>query len=135
MPIGKPGEVWLADLGMQAKVRPCLVLTQPPRNDELAVVTLVAHTTSVRGNRWELSIPKHFLQAGAFDVQRIATVATVKLERKLGELNSQEFSLVLDKLAERLGIRAGSICCIPTRFLLLFRILNAQNNSRIGCVP
>jgi len=35
----KPGEVWLTDLGMQAKVRPCLVLTQPPRNDELAVVT------------------------------------------------------------------------------------------------
>jgi len=104
MPIGKPGEVWLTDLGMQAKVRPCLVLTQPPRNDELAVVTLVAHTTSVRGNRWEVTIPKHFLQAGAFDVQRLVTVDIVKLERKLGELSAQEFNDLLDKLAERLGI-------------------------------
>lgn len=104
MPIGKPGEVWQTDLGMQAKVRPCLVLTPPSRNDELAVVTLIAHTTSVRGNRWEVTIPKHFLQAGAFDVQRIVTVDIVKLERKLGELSPQEFSDVLDKLAERLGI-------------------------------
>jgi mRNA interferase MazF len=104
MPIGKPGEIWQTDLGMQAKVRPCLVLTQPPRNDELAVITLVAHTTSVRGNRWEIVIPKHFLQAGAFDVQRIVTVDISKLERKLGELSPQEFDDVLDKLAERLGI-------------------------------
>lgn len=104
MPIGKPGEVWQTDLGMQAKVRPCLVLTPPPRDDDLAVVTLVAHTTSVRGSRWEVTIPKHFLQAGAFDVQRIVTVDVSKLERKLGELNPQEFDDVLDKLAERLGI-------------------------------
>lgn len=104
MPIGKPGEVWQTDLGMQAKVRPCLVLIPPPRNDELAVVTLVAHTTSVRGNRWELSVPKHFLEEGAFDVQRIVTVDISKLERKLGELTTQEFDEVLDKLAERLGI-------------------------------
>jgi mRNA interferase MazF len=87
MPVGKPGEVWQTDLGMQAKVRPCLVVTPPPRTDELAVVTLVAHTTSVRGSRWEVAIPKHFLQAGAFDVQRIVTVDIVKLERKLGELS------------------------------------------------
>ena len=26
MPVAKPGEVWLTDLGMQAKVRPCLIL-------------------------------------------------------------------------------------------------------------
>ena len=104
MPAARPGEVWQTDLGMAAKVRPCLILTQPPRDDEIAVVTVVAHTTSFRDNRWELRIPKPFLQAGAFDVQRIATVATVKLERKLGELNSQEFDLVLDKLAERLGL-------------------------------
>lgn len=105
MPVGKPGDVWQTDLGMQAKVRPCLVLTQPPRSDdELAVVTVVAHTTSVRGSRWEVSVTKHFLQTGAFDVQRIATVGITKLERKLGELSPQEFDDVLNRLAERLGI-------------------------------
>ena len=89
---------------MQAKVRPCLVLTPPPKDGELAVVTLVAHTTSLRGNRWEVKIAKAFLESGAFDVQRIATVATIKLEHKLGALTHEEFNLVLDRLAERLGI-------------------------------
>ncbi|MBI2928266.1 MAG: type II toxin-antitoxin system PemK/MazF family toxin [Verrucomicrobia bacterium] len=104
MPIARPGEVWQTDLGMVAKVRPCVVLTEPPKDDELAVVTVVSHTRSLRGNRWEVSIPKSFLDLGAFDVQRIATVATVKLERKLGDLTPAEFDEVLDRLAERLGI-------------------------------
>src|SRR5688572_26334593 len=105
MPVATPGEIWQADLGMQAKVRPCLVLTRPPLDEELAVATLVAHTTALRGNRWEVTIPKPFLQRGAFDVQRVITVATVKLERKLGSLTPEEFSLVLDRLAERLGMQ------------------------------
>jgi len=37
-------------------------------------------------------------------VQRIATVASVKLERKLGELTRAELDLILDRLAERFGI-------------------------------
>jgi mRNA interferase MazF len=105
MPTAKPGEVWIVDLGMAAKVRPCLILTRPPRSDELDVFTIVAHTTSRRGNRWEVSIGKSFLDdEGAFDVQRVATVASVKLERKLGELNLAELDTVLNRLAERLGI-------------------------------
>ncbi len=105
MPAAKPGEVWMIDLGMAAKVRPCLILTRLPKPDELDVFTVVAHTTSRRGNRWEIPIEKSFLaDEGAFDVQRVATVASVKLERKLGELNSAELNLVLDRLSERLGI-------------------------------
>jgi mRNA-degrading endonuclease toxin of MazEF toxin-antitoxin module len=37
-------------------------------------------------------------------MQRVATVASVKLERKLGELTPQELEDVLDRLAERLGM-------------------------------
>ena len=104
MPVAKPGEVWRVDLGMVAKVRPCPILTLPAQPDELDVFTVVAHTTSLRGNRWEVQVEKSFLDdEGAFDVQRIATVATVKLEHKLGELTPLEFDTVLDRLAERLG--------------------------------
>ena len=74
----RPGEVWMTDLGMAAKVRPCLILTPPPKTDELDVFTVVAHTTSLRGNRWELSIAKPFLDSeGVFDVdqQREPTLA------------------------------------------------------------
>jgi mRNA interferase MazF len=105
MPAANPGEIWIVDLGMAAKVRPCLVLTSQPRGDELDVFTVVAHTTSLRGNRWEVPVPKPFLDdEGAFDVQRIATVASAKLERKLGELTRTELDTILDQLAERLGI-------------------------------
>jgi mRNA interferase MazF len=105
MPAAKPGEIWIVDLGMAAKVRPCLILTPQPHGDDLEVFTVVAHTTAVRGSRWEISVPKYFLDTeGAFDVQRIATVASVKLERKLGELTRTEMDLVLDRLAERLSL-------------------------------
>ena len=105
MPVVKPGEVWMTDLGMAAKVRPCLILTPQPRGGDLDVFTIIAHTTACRGSRWEIPIPKPFLDPeGAFDVQRLATIASVKLERKLGELTSTEMELVLDRLAERLGM-------------------------------
>ena len=43
----KRGEVWLVDLGLAAKIRPCAVLSVPAigPNDRV-LVTLVAHTTS-----------------------------------------------------------------------------------------
>jgi mRNA interferase MazF len=70
----KAGEIWQVDLGMAGKVRPCLVLTGFPNEDELALVTIVPHTTALRGNRWEVRIPKPFLKDGAFHVQQIQSV-------------------------------------------------------------
>ena len=99
-----PGDVWMVDFGMAAKVRPALLLTGPPADDELDVVTLLLHTTALRGNRWELNIPKPFLKPGAFHLQQVQTVSTVKLERKLGELTADEMDSVLDALGRRLGI-------------------------------
>jgi mRNA interferase MazF len=49
----KRGDVWIVDLGLAAKVRPCLLLTDFPTDDELALVTVVPHTTAIRGNKWE----------------------------------------------------------------------------------
>jgi mRNA interferase MazF len=56
--------VWRVDLGLAAKVRPCLILSDYPADDELALIVVVPHTTAVRGNRWELSISKPFLESG-----------------------------------------------------------------------
>jgi mRNA interferase MazF len=100
MPSVNPGEVWMTDFGMAAKVRPALLLTGNPAPDE----PLLLHTTSLRGNRWELSIPKPFLKPGAFHLQQIQTVSTVKLERLLGSLTSGEMDRVLQAVADRLDI-------------------------------
>jgi len=40
------GEVWLVDLGLAAKVRPCLVLSIPFQDEDRALVSVVSHTTS-----------------------------------------------------------------------------------------
>ena len=91
----------MVDFGLAAKVRPALLLTGAPAEDELDVVTTLLHTTALRGNRWELSIAKPFLKPGAFHLQQIQTVSTMKLERRLGALTAVEMDLVLDALAQR----------------------------------
>ncbi len=64
MPSSKRGEVWLTDLGIVAKVRPTLVLSVPLGGNERILITLVPHTTSVRGTQFEVVVPKQFLKAG-----------------------------------------------------------------------
>ena len=94
----------MTDFGMTAKVRPALLLTGDPAIEELDLVPVLLHTTSIRGNPWELNIPKPFLKPGAFHLQQIQTISTVKLERKLGVLSKNELQQVLDALGKRLGI-------------------------------
>ena len=100
MPVVNPGEVWMVDFGLAAKVRPALLLTGNPALEELDLVTVLLHTTSLRGSRWELSIPKPFLKTGAFHLQQVQSVSTVKL----GILTAAEMERVLDALSDRLGI-------------------------------
>ena len=89
-----PSEVWLVDFGMAAKVRPALLLTGEPADDELDLVTVLLHTTALRGNRWELAIPKPFLSVGVFHLQQVQPVSLPRLERKLGALSTDEFKRV-----------------------------------------
>ena len=81
------GEVWLVDLGMTAKIRPCLVLSAPIGETERALITLVPHTTSTRGTQFEATVPAQFLRAGAFDAQGLITVPVKLAIRRLGVLN------------------------------------------------
>jgi mRNA interferase MazF len=104
MRIVNRGEVWMVDFGMAAKVRPALILVPTPAADELDLVTVLIHTTALRGNRWELSIPKPFLKPGAFHLQQIQTISTVKLERRIGALSASEMAQVDAALRGRLGL-------------------------------
>jgi mRNA interferase MazF len=98
------GDIWMVDLGIAAKVRPCLLLTDYPAADELALITVAPHTTSLRGNRWEISLPLSYLQNGAFHLQQIQSVPVTFLMRRLGVLSDSDYNLILDKLSERLSI-------------------------------
>lgn len=104
MSVARAGEVWVVDLGMVAKVRPCLLLTDYPADDELALVTVLPHTTALRGNRWELPLPKHFLKPGAFHLQQVQSVSIARLDRRLGVLTPEEWSKVRERLTVYFGL-------------------------------
>lgn len=104
MPRIERGEVWLTDLGAVAKFRPCLVLSVQPDSQDRVLVTLVPHTTSVRGSRFEVAVPKQFLKTGAFDSQGLVTVAPARLIRRLGILESSEMIKVAEAVKRWLGL-------------------------------
>lgn len=68
------GEVYMVDLGLAAKVRPCVVMSIPIEESDRSLVTLVPHTTSLRQSRFEIQASPPFLRPGAFDAQGIVTV-------------------------------------------------------------
>ena len=104
MPRQNRGEVWLADLGMVAKVRPCLVISVPALAQDRALVTVVTHTTSTRGSRFEISINTRFLDTGVFDAQSLVTVSEAKFLRKLGNLQPGQLSEVEDAVRQWLQL-------------------------------
>ena len=104
MPEIQRGEVWLVDLGLAAKVRPCLVLSVPVDEQDRALVTAVAHTMSPRGSRFEVAITVRFLRAGVFDVQNLVTIPRAKLLRKLGVLSPAQLAAVEAAVRAWLGL-------------------------------
>lgn len=100
------GEVWVVDLGMVAKIRPALVLSIPAVDaNDRSLVTIVPHSTSVRGSRFEVNVPVKFLKAGAFDAQNLLTIPTVKLVRLLGKLTDEQLQQVEHVVQLWLGFR------------------------------
>jgi mRNA interferase MazF len=88
------GEDWLVDIGYAPKVRPALVVSVPIESDERVLTTVVPHTTSIRGTRFETPSDVRWLKDGSFDAQGIGTYPTAKLIRKLGILTADQLQAV-----------------------------------------
>jgi mRNA interferase MazF len=103
MPIPRRGEVWLIDFGFAGKTRPALVVSVAFGDQDRALITVVPHTTSLRGSPFEITVPVPFLKPGAFLVQGVTTFPTVKALHRLGTLPSPAFDKVFDGLLHWLG--------------------------------
>lgn len=97
------GEVWLLDLGMVEKVRPGLIVSTNYGDLDRALITIVPHTTTLRGSEFEITVRVAFLKPGAFLVQNIATYPAIRAMRKLGILKPEQFDLVGSGLLRWLG--------------------------------
>ncbi|HVT03140.1 MAG TPA: type II toxin-antitoxin system PemK/MazF family toxin [Thermoanaerobaculia bacterium] len=88
------GEVWLVDLGMAAKIRPCLVISARIGDADRALLCLVPHTTSTRRTDFEAVVGASFLKAGAFDAQGLVTLSPHHAIRQVGSLTQEQLRVV-----------------------------------------
>lgn len=64
---GKPGEIWLADLGLAAKVRPILIVSREDPDPPRALVLYVPLTRQYRGSSYEVELGQlRFLDAPSY---------------------------------------------------------------------
>jgi mRNA interferase MazF len=98
------GEVWLIDLGLTAKIRPCVVVSARITDDDRALITVIPHTTSTRETSYEAVVPVRFLKVGAFDAQGLVTVPPVRAVRMLGALTASQMAPVEITLCKWLGL-------------------------------
>jgi len=95
----------MVDLGLAAKVRPCVVVSVPLEDADRSSVTVVPHTTALRQSRFEVTAASpRFLRSGAFDAQGISTVPTVRLMNRLGTLSTDQMRALEKAICSWLGI-------------------------------
>ncbi len=92
----KPGEVWLADLGLAAKTRPVVIVSREDFHPPRALFVYIPLTTQSLGSRYEVDLGKlPFLsQSSIANVQGIASIPLPRLERKLGQLPLEKLSKI-----------------------------------------
>lgn len=99
------GEVWLADLGLTAKVRPVLVISIPFKDTDRALITVVQHTTKLVGSDFEIRLPIRWLARGAFNIQSVMPVVPPQLIRKLGTLTPEQLLEIESALRRWEGLK------------------------------
>jgi mRNA interferase MazF len=82
-----------------------LVISDYPRDDELALLIVIPHTTALRGNRWELALPAPFLKTGAFHLQQIQPISLARFDARLGRLAPEDFKLLKKALVTLLNLQ------------------------------
>ena len=90
------GDVVIVDLGMAAKVRPCVVVSVRRPDVERAMSVVVPMTTEIRGGECEVPFPKPawLKQESVVNVLGIAGVDNTKITRRLASFPEDEFAQI-----------------------------------------
>ena len=114
------GEVWLVDLGMVAKIRPCLVVSIPARDENDRVpTTLIPHTTSTRGSRFETPSPNHLACRSAPGGSTKMSKLRHKLLRLKTSCSSDQAFDIPTPLAILMAMCQGPLRLLPYRIACL----------------
>jgi len=88
------GEVWLIDFGLAGKVRPALVVSVAFGDRDRTLITVIPHTTALRGSPFEIGVTAPFLKPGAFLVQGVTSFPIARALHRLGTLRPEHFDRV-----------------------------------------
>jgi len=92
----RPGEIWLADLGLAAKTRPVVIVSRFDPDPPRALVIYVPLTTQCRNSLYEVELPRlAFLNA----VLRL-TVASITIRCGPGICRAETFWTFLSPPAQ-----------------------------------
>jgi mRNA interferase MazF len=106
----QPGEIWLADLGLAAKVRPIVIVSRQDPDPPRSLVLYVPLTTQRRDSPYEVPLPRlPFLdRESVANVQGLGSLPTVRLERKIGKLPTNVMERLKDALVFALDLQPRS---------------------------
>lgn len=102
----KPGEIYLVDLGVVAKVRPAVVVSRHDPDSPRALSILVPLTTKNRGSAYEVSIgkPRFLNQESWANIQGLMSVGHERLIRLLGTASPAQLSQIKHALRHALDL-------------------------------
>jgi mRNA interferase MazF len=97
----KPGEVWLADLGLAGKTRPVVILSRDDSQAPRALIIYVPLTTQNRGSQYEVDVGKltFLMEQSVANVQGIASLPPIRFERKLGSVPAPTLTKIKQAVA------------------------------------
>jgi mRNA interferase MazF len=106
----KPGEVWLADLGLAAKTRPVVIVSRYDPTPPRALILYVPVTTQNRGSAYEVVLTSvSFLRQGSVaNAQGLSSLPIARLERKLGDLSDEMMLEIKQALIFALDLAEGT---------------------------
>src|SRR6266540_3623872 len=106
----QPGEIWLADLGLAAKIRPVVIVSRQDPNPPRSLILYVPLTTQRRDSPYEVPLPRlSFLdRESVANVQGLGSLQTVRLERRIGKLSTEVMERLKDALAFALDLERAS---------------------------
>ena len=92
----KPGEVYLVDLGMVAKVRPAVVVSRYDPDSPRALAVLVPLTTEYRGSDYEVPLGRlRFLTKESWaNTQGTMSIGHDRLLRPLGSVTTSQLTQI-----------------------------------------
>lgn len=100
------GDVVLVDLGLAAKVRPCVVVSIGQADHQRNMSVVVPMTTEIRGGECEIAFPKPpwLRQESVVNVLGIAGVDNAKIERRLATFPADKMLAIEAVLKRMLGL-------------------------------